>query len=202
MMAIAPDGLTLLCLLACFLLAVSAALRARNLGAQLAGALVLGAGCGLSGPLLTMWIAHHHLATELATAGIVGALAGILLARLKVPGRRPLFFWVDSISVGLACCLGAFWGFIEHGLAVGMVVAMTAGLLPGALRDLCLGDPAMFLDQPWYAGSALIGAAVCLLVIVGIIASTKIADGWPIPELSCILGTLCVVALRWRQLLV
>ncbi|MGE9986333.1 TRIC cation channel family protein [Desulfovibrio sp. SGI.169] len=183
---------------ACVLLAASAALRARQNGGQIGGAVALGLFCGLCLPLMReashlpgffALVAGRHIPCALG-----GALAGGLLLSLPWCGRHgdALFFWLDSLSLGLAVCLQCAhlcWGASlewPHALALGLVF----GLVPGLVRDVAAGDAARLLEEDWYAMAAALAAMLCLALLrYGLNAPTGVTA-----------GALLMLALRfWRS---
>lgn len=182
---------------ACALLAASAALRARRNGGQIGGAVMLGLFCGLCLPLMRE-VSHlpgffglvegRHIPCALA-----GALAGGLLFSLPWCGRHAdvLFFWLDSLSLGLAACLQCAhlsrasldW---PYALALGLVFSF----VPGLVRDVAAGDAACLLEEDWYAMAAALAAMLCLALL---------RHGLDVPA-SVAGGVLLMLGLRfWRR---
>lgn len=182
----------------CALLAASTALRARRNGGQMGGAVLLGLLCGLCLPLMReasqlpgffALVAGRHI-----PCALVGALAGALLPALPWCGRHgeALFFWLDSLSLGLAVCLqcvhlsvGASLDW-PYALALGLVF----GLVPGLVRDVAAGDAACLLEEDWYAMAAALAAMLCLALLL---------HGADVPT-SMTAGVALMLGLRlWRR---
>lgn len=182
---------------ACVLLAASSALRARQNGGQVGGAVMLGLFCGLCLPLMRE-VSHLSGFFALVEArhipcALGGALAGGLLLSLPGCGRygHALFFWLDSLSLGLAVCLqcvhlrcGASLDW-PYALALGLIF----GLVPGLVRDVAVGDTACLLEEDWYAMAAALAAMLCLALL---------RHGVNVPA-SVAVGVALMLALRfWR----
>lgn len=153
--------------LACALLAAAAACRARGFGAHFTGAIALGCVCGLAGPLAREAILHGEagsrmIANALCDDALIGALAG--LAALALWKRGGLFFWVDAAGMGLCSSLAAAFAAPTVGVAGGLGIGFIAGLLPGMLRDMALGDVAMLVEKEWYASAVAIGCAFAIFI--------------------------------------
>lgn len=191
-------------LAACIGLACAAAFRAAELGAQYAGAVVLGFFCGLAGPLgrdilLQGADGARLVVAQLPAYALTGALIGVLLCRFSRKSPKKVFNWLDGFGLGLGCCLGATLGMAEGGLGAAFLCAGAGGLAPGVFRDIALGDTAMFLDEPWYAAAAILGVVVTLAVLVGGIFALAAPEEWRLAEAGCLLGTAAVFVLRvWK----
>lgn len=186
-----------------FLLAAAASCRGRLYGGHITGAAVLGCLCGLSGALLRECLLNGPdgvalVMRQLPGVVLAGALAGAVSGGLERFGER-LFFWLDSLSLGLAACLGTLCG-MRLGAAGALVLGLLAGLTPGLIRDVALGDTARAVEETWYATAAALG---CMLtILLALLPSVQ-----PLPWASggewgyaCVLGgVLLVVLLRvWR----
>lgn len=192
-------------LAAAFLLAAAASCRARLFGGHVSGAAVLGCLCGLAGPLLRECLGGGSGAELLASgaflgAVVAGALAGAGLAGLRRQGAG-LFFWLDSLGLALAACLGAMRGLtLGLGAAGALVLGLLAGLVPGLLRDMALGDTARAVEESWYATAAALGG----MLTIGLARLPWRPSGWAPSgaqwEYACIAcGVLLAAALRfWR----
>lgn len=156
--------------LACASLALTAALRGRSRGANLAGVLVLGCLCALSAGLGREFILHGQqgarlIFAQLPQAALIGSLAGIILYYIARKIVYKIFFLMDSVSMSLAASLTASLSAPELGAAGALALGACAGLLPGLIRDVALGDIATFLDQAWYAASVIL-SALCAIIII------------------------------------
>lgn len=206
-MLILPEEITMRLLdgVACALLAAAAACRARNLGAHVTGALVLGCLCGLIGPLLRETFLHGQIgaravASELPAEALVGALGAIAAIFFTRKRPLPLFFWLDGASIGLASSLGAIATLSELGIVGALCIGLINGLAPGLVRDMALGDTALLVDQDWYATAAALGCVAAIAVFVwlsmGWITEWTAAHA---EETAVLSGFIVVICLRaWR----
>lgn len=116
---------------------------------------------------------------------------------------RGLFFWLDSLSLGLAACLGTFCALRELGATGALVLGLLSGLAPGLVRDVALGDTALVVEQSWYATAAALG---CVATVLLMILPATAGSAWPLPPdwpcwgWCCVAGgALLMLALRlWR----
>lgn len=191
--------------LACAFLAMAATLRGRSFGANLAGVLVLGCICGLSAALSREFILHGQqgaqlIFVQLPQAALIGAVAGFILFAMAKKRASQIFFFMDTISMTLAATLTATLAAPEMGAIGALAIGVSAGLLPGLIRDVSLGDSALFLDKNWYAASVIL-SALCALIIILLPAF------WNLPgffvqrlgEWAIVSGTILGLALRyWR----
>lgn len=157
--------------IAAALLASAAAVRARLLNAPLAGAAAIGCIAGLSGQLLRESVLHGPPGTRLVIAAlpddvIIGICAAFFAMYLLKLNNQPLFFWLDNAANSLAGCLGALLGMGELGAVGAISLGLCAGLLPSLIRDVALGDSAMFAEQGWYAASVFIGIITTILIMI------------------------------------
>ena len=111
---------------------------------------MLGCLCGLAGPLLRECLGGGSGAELLASGAFVGAvvagaLAGAVLAGLRRQGAG-LFFWLDSLGLALAACLGAMRGLT---LGLGAAGALVLGLLAGLAPACCAIWPWVTPPAPW-----------------------------------------------------
>lgn len=181
---------------AAVLLAAAAAWRARGFGAHLTGAVVLGCVTGLMAGLVRESLLHGAAGARLALGALPGpALAGALLgalaaagaaalARTRVNGAgavagRSLFFWLDSLGLFLAVSLGVFCALRETGATASLALGLLAGLAPGFVRDVALGDTARLVEQSWYATAAALGAMGTILLLI---LPPSFGTAWPVPE--------------------
>lgn len=195
-------SLELLDAISCALLAAGASSRGAVLGARFSGAAALGLACGLSGPLSRelLLVGAEGARCVLgafpacAFAGSLGGLCAVFLARSY---SWRIFFWLDNAGIGLATCLGACVAMPQIGAVGALVLGMVAGLLPGLLRDVALGDTAMLVEQDWYASAAALGAILTLalsaLPLFGIFPAR-------IREWSIFSGFFLVLVLRWWKM--
>lgn len=181
---------------AAVLLAAAAAWRARGFGAHFTGAVVLGCVTGLMAGLVRESLLHGAAGALLALSALPGpALAGALLgalaaaaaaalARTRVNGAgavagRSLFFWLDSLGLFLAASLGVFCALRETGATAALALGLLAGLAPGCVRDVALGDTARLVEQSWYATAAALGATGTILLLI---LPPSFGAAWPVPE--------------------
>lgn len=178
------------------LLAAAAAWRARGFGAHLTGAVVLGCICGLVAGLVRESLLHGVAGTRLVLEALPGpALAGALLGGLVAAGAaalaskrtsgagafagRGLFFWLDSLGLFLASSLGVFCALREIGATGALALGLLAGLAPGFVRDVALGDTARLVEQSWYATAAALGAITTILLLI---LPPSFGTAWPVPR--------------------
>ena len=144
---------------------------------------------------------HEQALTNILRGGQDALLeAGAVLAGLRRQGAG-LFFWLDSLGLALAACLGAMRGLtLGLGAAGALVLGLLAGLAPGLLRDMALGDTARAVEESWYATAAALGG----MLTIGLARLPWRPSGWALSgaqwEYACIAcGVLLVTALRfWR----
>ena len=187
-----------------FLLAAAASCRGRLYGGHISGSAVLGCLCGLAGPLLRESLLHGPDGVKLILyalpgAVLAGALTGALLGGVRNNGW--LFFWLDGLSLGLAACLGTVCGMSGLGVTGALILGLLAGLAPGLLRDMALGDTARVVEESWYATAAALG---CMLTIFLVLLPSWGQGPWPLSDNQwkyvCILsGALLVLILRFRR---
>ena len=178
------------------LLAAAAAWRARGFGAHFTGAVVLGCICGLAAGLVRECFLHGAAGTRVVLGALPGpALAGALLGALAAAGAaalarkrtggggafagRGLFFWLDSLGLFLAASLGVFCALREIGATGALALGLLAGLAPGFLRDVALGDTARLVEQSWYATAAALGAMTTILLLI---LPPSFGAAWPVPQ--------------------
>lgn len=206
-MLILPEALTMRLLdgISCALLAAAATCRARGLGAHFTGAVVLGALCGLIGPLLREAFVHGQMGTarimaEMPNEALVGALGVFVALYLVSQTRIRLFFWLDSASMGLAGSIGAISTLDELGIVGAIGLGLINGLAPGLVRDMALGDTAMLVDRDWYATAAALGCIAAIAVLVWL--SVGWVTEWTArhaDETAVLTGFMVVLALRaWK----
>lgn len=189
--------------LACAFLAMACALRGRALGANLLGSAILACLSALSAALSREFILHGQQGSILVFAQLpqdafIGALAGLILQAVTKGGS--FFFFMDTLSLSLTAALVASLAAPELGALGAFALAVCASLAPGLIRDLSLGDSALFLEQPWYAASAVVAAASAIMMIL-------LPAFWTLPsffvhrlgEWAVVCGCLLGLALRyWR----
>lgn len=153
------------------LFGAAATCRARVSGANLAGALILGCIAGLVAPILRETILHGQAGLQLVmdalpTQAFIGACAAIFA--LFILGKRGhfLFFWLDSLAICLGASLFAALALPELGIAAALILGIGCALFPGLVRDVALGDVAMFIDKGWYASCVALAAIGSLFIIV------------------------------------
>lgn len=186
--------------LVCVFLAAAASCRARVCGCHFTGAMVIGCICGLTGPFFRELVLNGSagcafVLSEMLDDALIGALTGIgFIAVIK---REKVFFWLDSISIGLASSFAAILAAPLTGVKAALVLGLASGLTPGLLRDVSLGDTALAIEQDWYAAAAVIGCAFTLFVYI-------LPAFWQLfpksGELAIICGTLTTVLLRLRKI--
>lgn len=157
--------------LACAFLAMAAALRARSLGANLAGVLVLACISSLSAGLGREFILHGQqggqlIFAQLPQAAFIGAIAGLFLYVMARKMVSQLFFFMDTLSMSLTAALAASLSAPELGAIGALALGVSAGLLPGLIRDVSLGDSAIFLEQDWYAACAILSTLWAIMLII------------------------------------
>lgn len=173
------------------LLAAAASCRARACGNHLTGSAVLGCLVGLAAPLLRdSLLGFGSMALnrgEYLAAAVLGALTGALIAALF--GRTwPFFYWLDSLGLALAACVGTSQG-LAYGLGLSgcLLLGILTGLAGGLLRDMALGDVARAVEESLYATAAALGALLTLALLL-----YAPLPGW----LSALAGAACVMLLR------
>lgn len=206
-MLILPEALSMRLLdgISCALLAAAATARARGQGAHFTGSVVLGALCGLIGPLLREAFAHGQPGTARIMAvmpndALIGALGVFVALYLTRSARIRLFFWLDSASMGLAASIGTISTLDELGITAAIGLGLINGLAPGLVRDMALGDTAMLVDKDWYATAAALGCiaaiAVLLWLSIGWVTEWTAAHA---DETAVMAGFGVVLALRaWK----
>ena len=189
--------------LACAFLGMACAVRGRAMGANLLGSLILACISALSAALSREFILHGQQGSmlvfaQLPQAAFIGASGGLLLYTIAKGGR--FFFFIDTLSLSLTAALVASLAAPELGAVGAFSLGLCASLVPGLIRDLSLGDSALFLEQPWYAVSAVVAAAGAILLIL-------LPAFWTMPsffvhrlgEWAVVCGSLLGLALRyWR----
>lgn len=206
-MLILPETLSMRLLdgLACVLLAAAATARARGQGAHFTGSVVLGALCGLIGPLLREAFAHGQagsarIMAEMPNEALIGALGVFVALYLTHRTRIRLFFWLDSASIGLAASIGAISTLDELGIIGAIGLGLINGLAPGLVRDMALGDTAMLVDKDWYATAAALGCIAAIAVLLWL--SVGWVTEWTAThadEAAVLAGFIVVLALRaWK----
>lgn len=187
--------------IASVLYAAAVTFRARSLGANLAGAVILACLCALAPPAILEALLHGsegaaHVLRTLPDDAAIGAFAG--LAAIMIWRQRPdrLFFWLDGASVALGASLYTLLAAGSLGLAGGLALGLACGFTPGLIRDIALGDTAQLLEKNWYAAAAFVGCLVALaldaLLFVWICAPRHL-------EWSIMAGFGCTLALRgWK----
>ena len=204
------------CLFAC---AMAAAMKTRLAGGHVTGAVMLGLVCGflpglvhraLFGEAGAAVFAVLPFSIAVVSGAAAGALAGALVAHNL---SERLFFWVESLALGLTACAFADMSFktaMWDNPCVPALIALFSGLFctlaPGFVRDVALGDTAGFVDESWYATAAALGIMTTLALRHFFPdAPTPLAEGVAAgPRLLPLLlpplgGTLLVVLLRWRR---
>lgn len=191
--------------LACALLAAAAACRARNLGANMTGAIILGCLCGLLGPLLRETFTHGqagslYIAAQFPGEALIGALAGVAAIYIMRGYPEKIFFWLDTVSLGFAACVGTLLALPIAGVGGALVLGLMNGLAPGLLRDVALGDTAMLMDTNWYASAAALGCMMSIGIIFYVLGS--VSNEWATghaEELAALCGCAVVVLIRWQE---
>lgn len=192
--------------LAASLLAAAAAVRAREQGAHMTGAAVLGCLCGLLGPLLREAFVHGPsgtawVAESIPGAALAGSVTGCILLVLLTQRRGRLFPWLDRCSIGLASCLGGIMALSEMGLVGALAIGLINGLAPGLVRDIALGDVALLVESDWYATAAALGLIVSMAALT-LLATAFFASWLAIyaDESSVIIGCAVTIALMaWNH---
>ena len=154
--------------LACVLLAAAAAAKARLAGAQFMAALVLGALCGLSAPFIreiSLGGSARGVFLSMPDCALAGALGGITALLLAPRQGQKLFFWLDASASGLAACFAASVAAAELGIVGALVLGLVCGITPGILRDICLGDTPLALEENWYASGVALAAMLNLFLL-------------------------------------
>lgn len=201
-----PGALPFLDAIACFLLAAAATARAKNLGAHLTGALVLGCLCGLIGPLLREAFLHgapasSWVAAHLPPWALAGSATGILALVAFGKWQWRVFPVLDATSIALATCAGTICAMTELGLAGGLTLGLVNGLAPGLVRDMALGDTAMLVERDWYATAAALGSVVTMAVFTLLLVAP--VHAWLAShagEAATGIGAVCAAALLlWKH---
>lgn len=191
--------------IACAFLSLAAVMRARSLGANLAGSLVLGCICALSAGLGREFILHGQqggrlILAQLPQAAFIGAIAGLLLHMMARKRTAQFFFLMDTLSMTITAALTASLAAPELGAPGALALGVSAGLLPGLIRDVTLGDSALFLEHAWYAASVILAALWTIMIIL-------LPAFWVLPsffvqrigEWAVLSAALLALALRyWR----
>lgn len=148
--------------------AAAAAAKARLVGGQYMGALVLGLICGLIAPFwreLALTGSPGAIFAFIPDCAFAGAGGGILALMLAPRMGRRLFFWLDSFGMGLAGCMAACISAVETGIAGALALGLVTGLLPGLLRDISLGDTPLLIEESWYGGTLAISVILTLMLV-------------------------------------
>ena len=153
------------------LFAAAATCRARVTGGNLAGAVILGCVSALLAPVFREVLLHGQAGVKLVINALpaqafIGACASLVALRMAGNKQHLLFFWLDSLGICLGASLFAALALPELGLVGALVLSLANALLPGLIRDLALGDVAMFVDKNWYAASVALAAIAALTIIV------------------------------------
>lgn len=173
------------------LLAAAASCRSRACGNHVTGAAVLGCLAGLAAPLLRDCLlglgALPLNRGEYLAAAVLGALAGALLGNLSGRAGR-FFYWLDSLGLALAACVGTSRGLaFGLGLSGCLLLGVLAGLAGGLVRDMALGDVARAVEESLYATAAALGALLTLALLLYV----------PLPDWQSVLaGAALVLLLR------
>lgn len=183
----------------CALLAAAAACRAKNLSANLFGAVILGSLCALLAPCLRETLLRGGaigVLRALPDDAFIGALAGIAACLLLKKKQWAIFFWLDCAGAGLTAALYALLGVPDLGIVGAIALGAACALGPGLLRDVALGDTAMFVDKNWYAAAIFTGCVTAIIMdaalFVGLSAESHLQ--WAI-----ILGAAATCILRrWK----
>ena len=155
-------------LAACMALASSASCRARANGAHFTGGAVLACVVGLSAPLLRDSLLEGAVVaiqdgTYLAVV-VTGGLLGDLFARSRASWKA--FFWMDTLGLALSSGIGAVKAAIlGTGLTGSLLIGLLAALTGGFVRDVALGDMALFVEESMYATAAAMGAVLALAFV-------------------------------------
>ncbi len=202
-----------------FVCAMAAAMKTRLAGGHVTGAVMLGLVCGFLPGLVHRALFGEAGASVFAVlpfciAVVSGAAAGALSGRLVAHNfSERLYFWVESLALGLTACVFADMSFktaMWDNPCVPALIALFNGffctLAPGFVRDVALGDTAGFVDESWYATAAALGIMVTLaLRLFFPDAPTPLTEGVAgDPRLLPLLlpplgGALLVVLLRLKQ---
>ena len=204
------------CLFCC---AMASAMKTRLAGGHVTGAVILGLVCGflpglahrvLMGEPAAAIFALHPAVLAVVAGAVAGALAGAVVAH-NLADR--VFFWMESLALGLTACVFADQGFkplMWDNPCTPAVVALFVGLFctlaPGFVRDVALGYTAAFVEESWHATAAALG-------IMTTLALRHLLPGMPTPLLEGaasnarplafyappLVGTLLVIVLRWRR---
>lgn len=188
---------------ACVLLAMAVSFRGRAMGGNLAGVLILGCVCSLSASLGREFMLHGSQGLRLVMANLpasamIGSAAGLILAVMTGKHRVKIFFLLDTLSMTLMCALTATLAAPELGALGALALGVAIGLVPGLIRDVSLGDAAIFLEQAWYATGGII-ASLCAVIVILLPAF------WTMPgffvmrlgEWAVLTGTVAGTALRY-----
>ena len=204
------------CLFCC---AMASAMKTRLAGGHVTGAVVLGIVCGflpglvhraLMGEPAAAIFAMHPVVLAVVAGAVAGSLAGAVVAH-NLADR--VFFWVESLALGLTACVFAdisFKPLMWDNPCTPALVALFAGLFctlaPGFVRDVALGDTAAFVDESWHATAAALGIMFTLALrhlfpdmptplIEGVASNARPLAFYAPP----LVGTLLVIVLRWRR---
>lgn len=193
------------CLFCC---AMASAMKSRLAGGHVTGAVILGLVCGftpglvhrvLVGEVAAALFAMHSVVLAVVAGAVAGSLAGAVVAHNL--GDR-IFFWVESLALGLTACVFAdlcFKPLMWDDPCTPALVALFGGLfctlLPGFVRDVAIGDSATFVDESWHATAAALGI-MCTLALRHLFPNMPTPLAFYTPPL---VGTLLVVVLRWRR---
>lgn len=176
------------------LLAAAASCRGRVCGSHVTGAAVLGCLAGLAAPLLRDCLLGFGALPlnrgEYLAAAVLGALAGALIGNLSGRAWR-FFYWLDSLGLALAACVGTSRGLaFGLGLSGCLLLGVLAGLAGGLLRDMALGDMARAVEESLYATAAALGALLTLALLLYV----------PVPDWQSVLaGAAFVMLLRMQH---
>lgn len=156
------------------LLAFAAGFKAQRQGLPMAGAVVLAALAGVCGVLLREVLLSFGTVAPLhdtwyAASACIGGTLGALCALVGLRGGSnpllPVAFYVDCWGMGLCAAMAASRSLVVGMPPVGCLLLGTlAGLLPGVLRDVCLGDVPQAFAQQFHAVAGVIAAMVALAV--------------------------------------
>ena len=202
-----------------FVCAMAAAMKTRLAGGHVTGAVMLGLVCGFLPGLVHRALFGEAGAAVFAVlpfgvAVVSGAVAGALTGALAAHNlSERLFFWVESLALGLTACVFADMSFkttMWDNPCIPALIALFSGyfctLAPGFVRDVAIGDSAAFVDESWYATAAALGIMVTLALRHFFPdAPTPLAEGVAtgprplfafLPPLG---GALLVLLLRWKR---